>query len=139
MALSAEQTLVIHQLISLHGHLTDDQDLDLDRLDEVYAADIVYDVEQLGYGTLRGLTACREATVQDAGSGRVGHHVTNIVVTEDADGQVFARSKGIGILADGSAGSVVYEDRLRLTANGWRIAHRVVRPTRLASRRPLAG
>jgi len=51
-----------------------------------------------------------------------GHHVTNIILTEVArwpGGQVArVRSKGIGIQADGSSGSVVYDD-LR-TAAGWR-------------------
>ena len=38
------------------------------------------------------------------------------------------RSKGIGILADGKSGTVVYEDLVRRTSAGWRIARRAVIP-----------
>ena len=126
MTLSAEQTLAIHQLVAMHGHLVDDQELD--RVDEVFTPDAVYDVESLGYGTLHGLDAFRAAGAADRD--RVGHHVTNVIVTEDDEGQVRARSKGIGILRDGRAGSVVYDDLLRSTPDGWRIAYRTIRPTR---------
>jgi hypothetical protein len=43
-------------------------------------------------------------------------------VSEDPDGTVRVRSKAIGIYANGSAGSVVYEDIVRSEAAGWRIA-----------------
>jgi hypothetical protein len=33
-------------------------------------------------------------------------------------------------MADGSAGSVTYEDTLERTAAGWRITHRIVRGRR---------
>lgn len=46
-----------------------------------------------------------------------------------------ARSKGIGVLADGTTGSAVYEDELRREPAGWRIARRTV----LARARPLGG
>jgi 3-phenylpropionate/cinnamic acid dioxygenase small subunit len=134
MALSAEHTLAIHQLISLHGHLVDDQDLD--RIDQVFTPDIVYDLDGLGYGTLRGLDAFRTAAVEVGDRNPVGHHVTNTIVTEGADGEVRARSKGIGILRDGRAGSVVYDDRLRLTPAGWRIAHRAIRPSQAPPQQP---
>jgi hypothetical protein len=38
------------------------------------------------------------------------------------------RSKGIGIMADGTSGSVVYEDLVRRTSAGWRISRRTVIP-----------
>jgi hypothetical protein len=59
--------------------------------------------------------------------------VTNTVVTEEPDGRVRALSKGIGVRADGTCGSVTYDDALVRTAAGWRIIHRRVR----AHRRPL--
>ena len=129
MALTADQTLTIQQLVALHGHLVDD--LEVDRFGEVFTADIVYDLENLGYGTLRGADALKAASATDRD--RVGHLVTNTVVTEGPDGQVRARSKALGILRDGTAGSVVYEDLLRLTPDGWRIAHRTIRATRRAA------
>jgi uncharacterized DUF497 family protein len=127
MALSSEQTLAIQRVISLHGHLADDRELD--RADQVFTPDVVYDLRDLGYGTLRGLDTLRAAAVEIGDRNPVGHHVTNIVVFEDADGEVRARSKAIGILRDGRAESVVYDDRVRLTPDGWRITHRAIRPS----------
>ncbi|MGY5060699.1 nuclear transport factor 2 family protein, partial [Streptomyces sp. 900105755] len=63
------------------------------------------------------------------------HHVTNVVVTALADGRVQVRSKGLGIKADGSCGSVSYDDTVVRTADGWRISHRRVSPRR----NPLSG
>jgi hypothetical protein len=63
------------------------------------------------------------------------HHVTNVVVTAWADGQVQVRSKGLGIKADGSCGSVSYEDTVVRTADGWRISYRRISPRRT----PLGG
>ena len=45
-------------------------------------------------------------------------------MTEDADGIVRVRSKGIGIYAGGTAGSVVYDDVVRKEPGGRRIAYR---------------
>ncbi len=50
---------------------------------------------------------------------------SNVVVTEDGDGTVRALCKGIGLLANGRAGSVTYRDVVTKTADGWRIAERV--------------
>ncbi|GGL08861.1 hypothetical protein GCM10012284_49370 [Mangrovihabitans endophyticus] len=51
-------------------------------------------------------------------------------MTEDPDGTVRVRSKGIGVSASGSVGSVVYEDVVRRETAGWRIAYRKVIPRR---------
>lgn len=127
MTLSAEQTLAIHRLISLHGHLADLGDFD--RFAEVFTDDIVYDMEGLGYGTLRGRDALREAAADLGDRNPVGHHVTNIVVTEADDGEVRVRSKYIGVLRDGRTGTGVYADRLTHTSDGWRIAYRAILPS----------
>lgn len=125
MALAPDQTLAIHQVIALHGHLTDDREFD--RADEVFTDDVVYDLGDLGYGTIHGLDELRaKAVVQNP----IGHHVTNTVLAEESDGQVRARSKAIGVQRDGTTGSVVYEDLLRPTPDGWRIAYRAIRRTR---------
>ncbi|MDX3383894.1 hypothetical protein PV682_20865 [Streptomyces niveiscabiei] len=58
----------------------------------------------------------------------MAHHVTN--VAGDAD-SAQVRSKGLGVLVDGSCGSVTYDDTVVRTADGWR---------RLSARRvPLNG
>jgi hypothetical protein len=56
------------------------------------------------------------------------HPDDRIAVTEIA-----VRSKGLGVMADGSCGSVTYEDVVVRTADGWLIRHRRV----LARRHPL--
>jgi hypothetical protein len=52
----------------------------------------------------------REAAIAFGDANPVGHHVTNIVTTPVDARSARVRSKGIGIKADGTAGSVVYDD-----------------------------
>jgi 3-phenylpropionate/cinnamic acid dioxygenase small subunit len=133
MTLSAEDRTAVTELISLHGHLIDDGELD--RLAELFTADIVYDVSDLGGGSLEGVAAIRDASIAMGELNPVGHHVTNVILSQISDDEVRARSKGIGIGADGTSGSVVYEDTVSRTVRGWRISRRKV----LARRVPLGG
>ncbi|MET8213423.1 nuclear transport factor 2 family protein [Streptomyces sp. NPDC005373] len=133
MALSIEDRTVISELIAMHGHLCDEGELD--RLDELFTDDVVYDVTDFGQEPLTGVEAIRAAAITLGDANPVGHHVTNTVLTEGDDGQVHARSKGIGINMDGTSGSVTYEDTFVLTGQGWRISCRKV----VARRVPLGG
>ena len=133
MALNIEDRTVISELISMHGHLFDEGELD--RLNELFTDDVVYDVTDFGQEPLTGVEAIRAAAITLGEGNPVGHHVTNIVLTEGDGGQVHARSKGIGINMDGTSGSVTYEDTFVLTGLGWRISYRKV----VARRVPLGG
>jgi hypothetical protein len=133
MALTDADRTVITELISLHGHLVDEGELG--RLDEVFTDDVVYDITDLGGEVIGGLVALREAALAMGEANPVGHHVTNVILSPLADGRVRARSKGIGVTADGRCGSVTYEDTVSRSDRGWRIAHRRV----LARRVPLGG
>ncbi|MEV0223323.1 nuclear transport factor 2 family protein [Streptomyces sp. NPDC050704] len=134
MPLGVEDRMAITELLSMHGHLFDAGELD--RLDELFTDDIVYDVTDLGAAEpLVGIAAIRDASLALGPANPVGHHITNIVLTELADGQVRALSKGIGINADGTSGSATYEDTIVPGDQGWRIGHRKV----LARRVPLGG
>jgi 3-phenylpropionate/cinnamic acid dioxygenase small subunit len=128
--LTADDLVQLHQLVALHGHLVDDGELH--RLDELFTADALYDVSALGQGVLRGVAGFRAATEAFAHDERnpVGHHVTNVVVTEAGPDAATVRSKGLGVLRDGRAGSVTYVDRAVRTDRGWRIAARRVTPGR---------
>jgi hypothetical protein len=119
---------MIHELVGLHGHLVDDGDFN--RLRELFAPDVVYDLRDYGGAELHGIDAIVQAARALGDANPVGHHVTNVVI-EEYDGYV-ARvvSKGIGVRGDGSCGSVVYRDELRKDANGWRIVRRRVTPRR---------
>ena len=126
--LSPADRLAIHELVALHGHLMDDGAFD--RLGELFTADVRYDVSAYGAGELRGHEAIRAAALALGDGNPLGHHVTNVVVSEDPNGTVRVRSKGLGVRADGGTGSVVYDDVVRWEAAGWRIAHRTVTPRR---------
>lgn len=133
MTISTEDRAAVTELLAMHGHLIDAGELD--RLDEILTPDAVYDITNLGAAPLQGLDACRAAAL-DLGEGNpVGHLVTNIVLTETADGTVHALSKGIGVNADGTTGTVTYQDAIVRTQQGWRISHRTV----IAHRSPLGG
>jgi hypothetical protein len=133
MALALEDRLAVTELIALHGHLMDAGELD--RADEVFTPDVVYDLSDFGQGEVTGLAALKKAALALGAGNPVAHHVTNVVVEEVSDGRVRARSKGLGVMADGSCGSVTYEDVVVRVDAGWRISHRRV----LARRVPLNG
>jgi 3-phenylpropionate/cinnamic acid dioxygenase small subunit len=126
--LTTEDRSTIADLINLHGHLADYGDFD--GLPALFTEEITYDVSALGGGVLVGLAAVREAALALGGANPVGHHVTNIVLDEAPDGTVRVRSKGLGVMADGSVSSVTYDDTVERGVAGWRITHRVVRPRR---------
>jgi hypothetical protein len=128
MPLTADDRIAITDLIQLHGHLTDSGDFD--GLTALFAEDVTYDVAALGGTVLVGLAAAREAALALGEANPVAHHVTNVVLQETADGMVRALSKGFGVMADGSVGSVTYEDTVERGRAGWRITHRIVRPRR---------
>ncbi|WP_327098285.1 nuclear transport factor 2 family protein [Nocardia vinacea] len=132
MALSAQDRIEIGDLIAMHGHLMDAGELD--RMDELFTAEITYDVNDFGFGELHGIPALQEASVALGNGNPVGHHITNVVIAE-VDGAVRVRSKGIGIYADGTSGSVEYDDTVVRVATGWRISYRRV----IAHKVPLGG
>jgi len=128
VTLAPDDRAEITELLARHGHLFDDGELD--RLDLLFTASVRYDVTAFGGGVLQGIEAIRAATLALGDRNPVGHHVTNVVLTEQPDGSVRARSKGIGVYADGTAGSVTYEDEIVRTDDGWRIDARTVAPRR---------
>lgn len=127
--------LAIHQLVALHGHLVDDRAHD--RLGELFTPDAVYDVSALGQGVVHGLDGFRALSESFADDERnpVAHHVTNVIVTSVDGDRAAVRSKAFGVLRDGRTGSVVYDDEVVRTADGWRIAARRVRPAQVPGRR----
>ncbi|MFD9542423.1 nuclear transport factor 2 family protein [Streptomyces sp. NPDC060022] len=78
VSLSLEDRLAIAELVSLHGHLVDDGSLE--RLDELFTADVVYDLTDFGQGRLVGVVAFRQAALDLGAANPVAHHVTNIVI-----------------------------------------------------------
>ncbi|HKE14695.1 MAG TPA: nuclear transport factor 2 family protein [Kofleriaceae bacterium] len=129
MTLSAADRLAIHELISLHGHIADEGGPG--QLDRLLTDDAQYDLEDFGMGVVQGLAALRRLWERSAVEHPLGHHVTNIVVSERPEGGAAVRSKGLAVMPDGRAGTVVYDDIVTMTPLGWRIARRKV-----ISRRP---
>ena len=124
MELPEQDRTDINNLVNLHGHLTDAGKLD--EASELFTADVTYDLSDFGLGPLHGTAAVREAALALGDANPVGHHVTNIVITAIDDGSARVRSKGIGIQAAGTAGSVVYDDIVTRQPGGWKISYRTV-------------
>lgn len=133
MTLTAADRIAVTDLLHGYGHLVDAGELD--RLDELFTPDVTYDLADFGQGTLAGVAAIRAAALAMGDANPVGHHLTDVVLTEQADGQVRARSKGLGVMADGTTGSVVYDDMIVRAGDSWRIRHRKI----VARRVPLGG
>ena len=125
MAITTEDRIAVEELISLHGHIVDQGAWN--RLHEVFEPGAILDLTAFGGEALRGLDAIRDAAVALGERNPVAHHVTNLVVRADG-ANVVALSKGFGVRADGSVGSVTYEDRIVGTPAGWRIAQRIITP-----------
>jgi ketosteroid isomerase-like protein len=130
MELPEQDRTDINDLINLHGHLTDAGKLD--QACELLTRDVTYDLNDLGHGSLHGTAAVREAALALGDANPVGHHVTNVVITAIDDRSARVQSKGIGIKADGTAGSVVYDDIVTRQPGGWKISHRKVTARRTA-------
>src|SRR5437660_3072267 len=124
MALSEQDRIDINDLINLHGHLTDAGKLD--QAGELFTANVTYDLDDFGLGSLHGTAALRKAALAVGDANPVGHHVTNIVITQIDERSGRVHSKGIGIKTDGTAGSVVYDDIVTRQPDGWKIRYRKV-------------
>ncbi|MFD4859753.1 nuclear transport factor 2 family protein [Streptomyces atratus] len=138
MSLTADDQLAIHEVIALHGHLSDAGTYE--RFDEVFTPDLVVDATALGLAPLPSPNPSRPridmyiaAAHRHGPHGPLAHHVTNVIVREDGDGPR-AWSKGIALNQDGSVASFTYEDQLVRTSQGWRIRHRKVSARREAAR-----
>jgi hypothetical protein len=119
--LDAADRIALHELASLYGHLLDQRrwnDLDL-----VFTDDLVYE----GLTDTTHSIAEKVALWTSAEGIRthpVAHHITNQVVTEEADGTVRMICKGIMVRSDALPVSIIYEDVAVRTDRGWRISHR---------------
>src|SRR6202044_1783104 len=121
--LDASDRIALHELAALYGHLLDQRRWD--DLHLVFTEDLVYE----GLTHTTGSIAEKVALwTSEDGIRRhpLAHHITNPVVSEDADGTVRMICKGIMVQADLLSYSVIYEDVLVRTERGWRIAERKV-------------
>jgi hypothetical protein len=126
MSLSTADRLEIHELVALHGHLTDDRRFDT--LDLLMTVDGAYDVTDFGLGVVQGLPALTALFEAAPGNQPRGHHVTNVIVSADQSSadRATVRSKGLAVMPDGRADTVTYHDDVVRTPSGWRIERRKV-------------
>jgi hypothetical protein len=122
LVLTVEDRLAIHELMALYGHVIDERQFS--RTGELFTDDARYDVSDFKAGIVQGVAAIVELW-RSSDRHPLAHHASNVVVTQDSDGTTNVVSKGIGVLADGKAGSVTYRDVVVKTPCGWRIRERV--------------
>ena len=130
--MNTDDRLQINETLALHAHLVDENQLD--RLDELFTPDAVYDMSASGLGVFEGIEVIRAAAQQMERTGQspVAHFLTNVVITSTADDEATARSKGLMIMADGQTLAVNHDDVLRRHEGGWRISRRTITPSRQA-------
>jgi hypothetical protein len=109
-------------MLGLYGHLIDQRRWS--ELDQVFTVDAVFDATSFGQDVTRSLAELLAHWTADLSIHPLAHHVTNIVITEDADGTVRVLSKAIGVGRKGRVGSATYDDVVVRTPDGWRLAHR---------------
>ena len=130
--LTAEDRWEITETLSLLGHLVDAGRLD--RLEEAFTPDAVYDLTDVGLGAFEGVEVIRQAAGQLGAANPVAHHLTDVVITGADDDAVSVLSKGLLLMTDGTVGSVTHRDTVRRHGAGWRVARRVI-----TARRTTAG
>ena len=126
--LNADDRHQITQTLALHAYVTDEDQLD--RLDELFVPEAVYDMSLLGMGAFEGLDTIRAAASRLRASGHAptAHFVTNVVIDGRAGGTAGARSRGLMIMHDGELRAVTYDDTLRRHEGQWLISLRVITP-----------
>ncbi|AMM19234.1 hypothetical protein AX769_02665 [Frondihabitans sp. PAMC 28766] len=127
---STDDRLDITEILALHAHLFDENQLD--RLDELFTPDAVYDMRASGIGVFEGIDTIRVAAgrMSESGHAPLAHFVTNILITGVDDDNASAQSKGLMIMADGSLHAVTHADTLRRQDGHWRLSRRVITPVR---------
>jgi 3-phenylpropionate/cinnamic acid dioxygenase small subunit len=127
--LSTQDRLEINETLALHAYIFDGNQLD--RLEELFTSDAVYDMTLTGLGAFEGIDTIRAAAVQMSASGHapLAHFVTNIIVASSGENEATVQSKGLMIMADGSVHSVTHQDKVRRENGTWRISRRVITPT----------
>ncbi len=131
--LTADDRHLIAQTLALHAYVSDEDQLD--RLDELFVPDAVYDMRLSGMGAFEGMDAIRAAASRLRASGHAptAHFVTNVVITERDGETAGARSRGLMIMHDGALRAVTYDDTLVRRDGRWLISHRVITPLHPAS------
>jgi 3-phenylpropionate/cinnamic acid dioxygenase small subunit len=121
--------LELHELPGRYGDAIDDRDWD--RLDQIFTADAVFDLTDLGAPRLEGLAAIKRYMAEDADHPRT-HTMTNIYVDETAQGAKL-RFRILALLPERRVGTASYYDDVVKTPEGWRVQNRVItlrrRPT----------
>lgn len=114
--------LELHELPGRYGDAIDDRDWA--RLGEIFTADAVFDLTDLGGPRCDGLAAITLFMDRDADHPRA-HLMTNIYVDEAADG-VQLRFRIVALLPGGKVGTASYYDDVIKTSAGWRVSNRVI-------------
>jgi 3-phenylpropionate/cinnamic acid dioxygenase small subunit len=127
-AMNTDDRLQIHEALALHAHLADENQLD--RFDELFTPDAVYDMSASGLGVFEGIETIRAAAAEMSRTGHspLAHFLTNVVITSTADGEATARSKCLMIMADGQLHAVTYDDVLAHHDGAWRLSRRIITP-----------
>lgn len=121
----------IHNVLNLYPYIID-VPANYGRVDEVFTEDGVFESP---YGTYTGVPALIEYWSHSPIRAQalekwklLSHNVVNIHIYEDDDGTVRCLSRALGVSTEGSATCMVYNDVLRKTDKGWRVAHRALTP-----------
>ena len=114
--------LELHELPGRYGDAIDDRAWD--RLDEIFTADAVFDLTDLGSRRCEGLDDIKHFMDVEAEHPRT-HLMTNIYVDEAADGARL-RFRIVALLGEGRVGTASYYDDVVKTPSGWRVSNRVV-------------
>jgi hypothetical protein len=130
VAVDTADRLELHELPGRYGDAIDDRDWD--RLDDIFTADAVFDLTDLGGPRCVGLAAIKQF-MDEFDAHPKTHLMMNIYANETVNGAEL-RFRIIALFSGGKVGTGSYYDDVIRTTEGWRVRNRVV--TR--RRRPLS-
>jgi hypothetical protein len=133
--LESGDRLAIHELIARVGHIIDDQEWGC--LPEVFTEAFISDATAVGYSRCEGLSEVAKAWSNPRRRAD-GHHGTNVVLTEVDEATVKATSKGFSLYGTSEGHTLIHDDVIVRTPEGWRISKRVTRYSRPRSSDALA-
>lgn len=109
------------QIASRYGNLIDHQEWD--RLSEVLADDITFDLTGISRGVLEGLAEVQRYMEHDA-IHPAAHLVSNVTVDELEGDVARLTCRLLAVQGDGTVVAGEYRDRARRTPEGWRFDRR---------------
>ncbi|MCU1482182.1 MAG: hypothetical protein JWQ19_2968 [Subtercola sp.] len=116
--MSTDDLRALERIVALYGHIVDAQEWS--RLGELFTDDVVMVPWQEDLLSTTSLGELIERWSAPEFPHPSGHHATNVLIDPQDDETAQITWKGIAVHHDGRCRSLLYEEHVRRTDDGWR-------------------